>query len=182
VRPACFACVVLAAFAATAHAADDVTVEARRRGDAVEIKAQAVIAAPTQLVWRVLTDYEGLPRFIPGISKSVVRERKANHLVLEQSGKARFLFFSFPIEVKLEVDETPPHWIASHALSGNVRQMSGRYELSDAPGGVVVRYTGFIEPDFVLPPLVGVAALRSTAEEQFTAMVGEIERRAAGGR
>ncbi len=72
-RPACFACVVLAAFAATAHAADDVTVEARRRGDAVEIKAQAVIAAPTQLVWRVLTDYEGLPRFIPGISKSVVR-------------------------------------------------------------------------------------------------------------
>lgn len=181
-RPAYLACVAFAAFAGAAHAAEDVIVEARRRGDAVELKAQAVIAAPSRLVWQVLTDYDGLPRFIPGITKSVVLERKANHLLLEQSGKARFLFFSFPIEVKLEVDETPPQSVASRAVSGNVRRMTGRYELSEVPAGILVRYTGFIEPDFALPPLVGVAALRGTAEEQFTAMVGEIERRAAAGK
>jgi len=45
---------------------------------------------------------------------------------------------------------------------------------------VLLRYFGEIEPDFKLPPLIGVAALRSTVTEQFTAMVAEIERRAAG--
>ena len=47
-------------------------------------------------------------------------------------------------------------------------------------GTVLLRYFGEIEPDFKLPPLIGVAALRSTVTEQFTAMVAEIERRAAG--
>ena len=55
--------------------------------------------------------------------------------------------------------------------------MTGRYELSDeGRQRVLLRYSGLIEPDFRLPPLLGVAALRSTVEEQFTAMVAEIER------
>jgi hypothetical protein len=57
--------------------------------------------------------------------------------------------------------------------------MTGRYELIDESARrVLLRYTGLIEPDFPLPPLLGVVALRSTVEEQFTAMVAEIERRA----
>jgi hypothetical protein len=61
-----------------------------------------------------------------------------------------------------------------------VRRMTGRYEIQpDAEhGAVLLRYAGQIEPDFALPPLIGVAALRSTVTEQFTAMVAEIERRA----
>jgi len=84
--------------------------------------------------------------------------------------------------VRLEVTERPPQSISSRAVAGNVRHMSGRYEIQpDADRGtVLLRYVGEIEPDFELPPLIGVAALRSTATEQFTAMVAEIERRAAG--
>jgi ribosome-associated toxin RatA of RatAB toxin-antitoxin module len=187
VQPGCLACVAIASVAAIAaapgYAADDVAVEAQRQGEAVQVQAHAVIEAPIGLVWQVLTDYERLPRFIPGISKSVIRDRRGTTLLLEQSGEARFLFFSFPIDVTLEVTESAPRWVASRAVSGNVRRMTGRYELTDEPAQrVMLRYTGLIEPDFRLPPLVGVAALRSTVAEQFTAMVAEIERRAAGER
>jgi ribosome-associated toxin RatA of RatAB toxin-antitoxin module len=187
VQPACLACVAFAAVAAVAavpvHGAEDVAVEAVRQGEAVEIHARAVIAAPIGLVWQVITDYERLPGFIPGLSKSAIRDRRGNRLFLEQSGEARFLFFSFPIEVTLEVTESPPQSVSSRAVGGNVRRMTGRYELSDeGPQRVLLRYSGLIEPDFRLPPLVGVAALRSTVEEQFTAMVAEIERRAASAR
>lgn len=171
--------VVSALVPAAAGAGGDIVVETQRRGDAVEVHAHALLAAPMPLAWRVLTDYERMPRFIPGIVKSVVRQRQGNHLLVEHTGDAHFLFFSFPIDVTLEVDESPMKWVSSRAVAGNVRRMTGRYELSeDAGGGVLLRYSGLIEPGFDLPPFVGVAALRGTVREEFTAMVAEIERRA----
>lgn len=173
--------VVAASLPATADAGGEVVVETRRSGDAVEVQAHALLAAPMPLVWQVLTDYERMPRFIPGIAKSVVRERQGNHLLVEHSGDARFLIFSFPIDVTLEVDESPMVWVSSRAVGGNVRRMIGRYDLSEEAGrGVLLRYSGLIEPDFQLPPLIGAVALRSTIREEFTAMVAEIERRARG--
>lgn len=174
-----------AAPAAAALAADGVHVEAERVGDGVEVRARALLAAPAALVWQVLTDYERLPGFIPGIAKSVVRGRRGNELTLEQTGEARFLVFSFPIEVVYEVVESPPASVASRSIAGNLKRMNGRYDIQaqgEAANGhslVLLRYSGVIEPDFNLPPLVGTAALRSMADEQFTAMVAEIERRAA---
>lgn len=166
------------------YAAEDVVVQAERRGEGVEVHARAFVAAPLPVVWQVLTDYERLPRFIPGLAKSAVRQRQGNRLMVEQSGEARFFLFSFPIEVTLEVHESPSEWIASRAVSGNVRRMNGRYDLqvNAARPGVLLIYQGLVEPDFELPPLIGTAALRSTVEEQFGAMVAEIERRAAADR
>jgi ribosome-associated toxin RatA of RatAB toxin-antitoxin module len=171
-----------AAQAGPASAAHDVQIEAHRQGESVEINAHAELAAPAALVWQVLTDYERLPSFIPGLAKSVVRERQGNLLVVEQAGEARFLLFSFPIEVRYEVMEAPQQSVESHAVAGNLKRMNGRYDLEPGsePQTVRLRYQGLIEPAFALPPFIGVAALRSMAEEQFTAMVAEIERRAGG--
>jgi ribosome-associated toxin RatA of RatAB toxin-antitoxin module len=171
---------LMAAHAAPGLAAEDVLVEAQRAGEGVEVRARALIAAPQPLVWEVLTNYERLPSFIPGIAKSVVRSRQGARVTVDQSGEATFLLFSFPIDIRLEVTEGAPDWVASRAVSGNLRRMNGRYDIQpDARGGVLLRYSGVIEPDFELPPLIGAAALRSMVEQQFTAMVAEIERRAA---
>jgi len=159
----------------------DFSVEAARRGEAVEVRAHALLDAPAQLVWQVISDYERLPQFVPNLRRSAVIARNGNRVLLEQSGEARFAFFSVPIEVRLEVVEQPLDWIASRAVAGNLRRLSGRYELHPdaARGGVLLRYAGAIEPGFELPPIVGIAALRSSVEQQFGAMVQEILRRAA---
>jgi ribosome-associated toxin RatA of RatAB toxin-antitoxin module len=179
-----------AVYAAPGSAADDVSIEAERRGDTIEIHARALIAAPVAVAWQVLTDYERLPGFIPGLTKSLIRERQGNRLVVEQAGEARFLMFSFPIEVRYEVVESPPSGISSRAIGGNLRRMNGRYELQPAPaspgtegarGAVRLRYEGEMEPNFDVPPFIGLVAVRSMVEQQFTAMVAEIERRAAAG-
>jgi len=188
-RTSSMAFVLLAAvYAAPGSAADDVSIDAERRGDTIEIRARALIAAPAALVWQVLTDYERLPGFIPGLAKSVIRERQGNRLVVEQTGEARFLLFSFPIEVRYEVVESPPSAISSRAIGGNLRRMNGRYVLQPAPAGaaggegaVLLRYDGEMEPSFDVPSFIGLVAVRSMVEQQFTAMVAEIERRAAAG-
>jgi ribosome-associated toxin RatA of RatAB toxin-antitoxin module len=171
---------LVAAHAVPGLAAEDVLVEAERAGEGVEVRARALIAAPQPLIWEVLTNYDRLANFIPGITKSVVRSRRGGSVIVDQSGEAGFLVFSFPINVRLEVTEGAQDWVASRAVSGNLRRMNGRYDLQpDARGGVLLRYSGVIEPDFELPPLIGTAALRSMVEQQFMAMVAEIERRAA---
>jgi len=59
--------------------------------------------------------------------------------------------------------------------------MPVRQEINE--GGVPVRiYTGELEPAFGLPPIIGSLAVRTMVEEQFGAMVAEIERRAAAAR
>ena len=180
-----FAAVLLLAVHApqAARAAEDLAVEARREGDGIELRARATVVAPPSLVWDVLTDYESLSRFIPGIARSTVRSRHEGRVMVDQSGEARFLFFTFALDVRLEVLEAPPRSITSRAVGGNLKRMNGHYEIQpDAAGrSTRLRYEGLIEPDFDLPPLVGVAAMRSMVEEQFTAMVAEIERRASAG-
>jgi len=126
-----------------AAAADDLWVDVDRSGTRFAVQATATVAAPVAVVWEVLTDYDNLASFIPGLSVSAVNRRSGNRLQVEQKGEARFLVFSYPIEV------------------------------------VLLRYTGELEPDFGLPPIIGTLAVRSMVEEQFGAMVAEIERRAA---
>lgn len=172
------AAVLCALLAAGAHAAEELSIETTRRGERFDVRAKAALSAPAAVVWQVLTDYEQLPSFVPGLSRSKVRLREGNRVQLEQSGEARFLLFSFPIEVQLEVLEWPREWVTSHAVGGNLRRMYGRYELQPAARGTVLLYYGEIVPDFRLPRFIGTAAVRGMVEQQFSAMVEEIERRA----
>ena len=154
--------------------------QTQQNGGVIDVKAEASIKASAALVWQVISDYEKLPGFIPGLTRSVVTSRKGGRLTLEQSGEVGFLFFTVPIEVRLEVEETPPSVIASRAVAGDLRRMTGRYEIRPAsPGSVTLHYTGQIEPGFNLPPIFGMAVLQMNVEAQFEAMVREIRRRAA---
>jgi hypothetical protein len=175
---------LLSMLAAGAHAADGPWVQATRRGERFDVRAQAELAAPAAVVWEVLTDYARLPAFVPGLSRSVVRLREGNRVLLEQSGEARFLLFSLPIQVQLEVTEWPPDRIESRAIGGNLRRMNGRYELRPGTSRdtVLLLYFAEIVPDFELPRFLGAVALRSSIEQQFFAMAAEIERRAGAWR
>lgn len=173
------AVMLFAAQASAAWGADDLAVDVERNGRSFAIRAAATLAAPVSLVWEVLTDYDNLSRFIPGMSQSTVQLRVANRVVVEQKGEARFLVFSYPIEVRLEVQEAPRDWIASRAVGGNLKRMNGRYDLLLQGANLRLSYSGVMEPDFELPPVIGTLAVRGMAEQQFAAMVAEIERRAA---
>lgn len=162
-------------------AAEDVSIATRRRGEALEIEGHARLAAPVAVAWAVLTDYERLPRFIPGIFSSRVVARDGATLVLEQTGAIGVLFLSVPVEARLAVEETPYETISSRGLSGSFRFLQGRYDLRAADGATEFRYTGTVVPDTWLPAFVGDGVLASHVEAQFRALVREILRRAAGG-
>lgn len=169
---------VLAALLALDPAqAADVVVDAVREGGALHVEASAEIDADLLQAWRVLTDYDHLSAFVPGMQVSRVVARDGNSLVLEQKGEARLLFLTYPIEVKLAVTEFPHERIVAHAIGGDFREMVGTYSLGVAGNRVILRYRGRLVPDFLVPPLIGPLVLRRNVERQFSALVDEIARR-----
>jgi ribosome-associated toxin RatA of RatAB toxin-antitoxin module len=168
------------AWAGFATGAEHVSVEASSHGAAVEVIARATIRAPYALIWQTLTDYDHLAEFIPGMVKSHVIGRRGSAAIVEQSGKAAILFFSYPIEVVVESFEQPPTLIGIRVIKGNLKQLDGGYRLEKIAGqrdAFVLHWSGYIEPSLPVPLFITVPLMRSNISDQFRGMVAEIERR-----
>lgn len=168
--------------AAQTNAGERARVEARRDGEAIVLSSRVRLHATREQAWAVLTDYERYPDFVPDLKLSRILARDGPILVLEQEGEAGFVFFHYPVRVRLEVVEQPGERVTARAVQGNFRQMDGVYELADADGTLTFLYRGRLVPDFRLPPLVGLPAVRNATERQLDGLVREIHRRAAQAR
>lgn len=155
------------------------TITAHRDDGAVIVEAVQELEASPELAWAVLTDYEGLVRFIPDMTASRVIMRSGNHVLVEQKGAASLFLLRRSIEVRLEIDEFPFERVTSRAVAGSFKEMEGRYELKTEGGTLRFTYRGRIVPGFWLPDLIETTAVKRAIGRQFTAMVQEIQRRAA---
>ena len=157
------------------------------------VNASARLAADRRVVWDTLTDYERLREFVPGVMRARVLERTGDRLVIEQVGVFSVLFMDLPVRLRLVVEHTPYTMVlarlADPADVGDptLRSFLGRYRLLPISlsrrEGVRLDYDAQFELARPLPTvigsLLGVAAVRRTMREQFTAMLREIERRQA---
>jgi len=159
--------------------AAEIEVDVRRSGDVFTVEARAEFAGAIAVTWEVLTDYGRYAEYIAGLSHSRVLSRKGREVQVEQQGEARFLFLSYPLDVRLAVTEQPYERVSSRAVAGSFREMRNAYVLEAREGRVVLRYTGRLVPGFYVPPVVGTLALRHSVEAMFVALVDEMERRNA---
>lgn len=104
-------------------------IHAEKQGSAVAVETRAVLNAPLALIWETLTDYDRLSTFVPGMRVSRVVERRGPAIIVKQQGEAGFLFFAQAIDVVVEVREQPPYAIAVRVVSGNLKQLDGRYQI-----------------------------------------------------
>jgi ribosome-associated toxin RatA of RatAB toxin-antitoxin module len=156
--------------------AAEISVHATRHGDSFEVRATAEINADAADAWKVLTDYDRLAEFIPGMNESRVVSRDGFKVVIDQRGEAGLLFFTFPMRVRLAIEEFPHNRIVSNAIAGNFKELHGVYDLEARGAALRLRYEGTLTPDFGVPPLIGTLVVRTMVERRFAAMVREIEK------
>jgi len=169
---------VVALVQGNAHA-QEISVRAVRDGEFIIVSASAVMRVDPGVAWAVLSDYDHLARFIPDLTISRVVSREGNKVRVEQKGDVGFIFYKQPISVTLEVYEEPQRRISARGIEGNVRGLETHYELHHSGPEVKLDYGGRFDPDFVIPPLIGMPLLRRVFERRFRAMVEEIQRRDA---
>lgn len=170
---------ILATAVALPAAAATIAVESRRVGDAVDIRAGAVLNADVATAWRVLTDYGRYVEFIPDLHVSRVVARHGATVTVEQSGDAVWLF-NWPLEITFEIDETPPGRLQSRAVAGSLRALISSYALTPVGAGTRLEYRGHIEPGFALFGRIEQTVVERNVARQFQALADEIERQGAG--
>ena len=148
-----------------------------RDGDFVVVDARVDLPVSPAMAWSVLTDYEKYPSFISTMRESKIVSRGPDGLVVDQKGSFGFLFFSQDIEVRMLILETLPSVIEARSLKGSFRDLRGRYELQALGNGSRLQYSGRLQPEFRLPPIVGISVVHYAMQKNFTEMVDEILRR-----
>src|SRR5687768_1432758 len=140
--------VVLTILGAPALSANTpVSVDVERGTDkAYVVDAAFDVDAPATIAWEVLTDYEGIGRFVSSIRQSTVKQRNGGRLLLEQHGVGRAWIISLPLHVVFDVRERDQRVLPFGDVCGkSFTTYEGSWEIT--PVGSVTRVTYRLRAD-----------------------------------
>src|SRR5262249_52238465 len=133
---------------------------------------------PAPVVLNVLTDYEQIPRFMPDVRKSVVRERAAGRAVVEQEAQSGFMLFSKRVHLVLEIEEQPAALIFRDRCGTSFVRYEGAWHIAEQDGETEVVYQLTAEPSFDVPGVMLKRLLRRDSTQMIERLRREIEERA----
>ncbi len=164
-----------------AHANTPVTVEVNRAGDkAYTVEATFEVNAGPEVVWAVLTDYEGIAGFVSSIRQSTVKRREPGRVVLEQHGVGKAWIVSVPMHVVLEVQEQDGRVLVFRDLCGKSFSVyEGRWEITTAGEQTKVSYRLKADPAGRQPAMLARPAIRGSVKKLLDDVQREILARAA---
>jgi carbon monoxide dehydrogenase subunit G len=164
--------VVPAAPASAQKPAPDVVV--REDHGVYTVVAQFVVEQPPAAVMAVLTNYERIPRFMPGVRTSVVRERGAGWAVLEQEAQSSVMLFSKRVHLVLEIEERADALFFKDRCHQSFARYAGAWRLVAQQGHTAVTYELTAIPSFKVPGFLLSRLLRRDSGQMIAALQKEI--------
>lgn len=151
-------------------------VEIERVGEVIKIDAAIPVAANSVVAWEVLTDYNRLADFVPGMQSSRVVSAPGASIKVEQRGETGFFIWQFPVEVVLEIEEDPTRRIRFKSVSGNLN-MRGAWQVFARANETCLEYSASMETGFCVPPVIGAAIIRRDVKRKLEGVEQEMVRR-----
>ncbi|MBM3357818.1 MAG: hypothetical protein FJY54_08835 [Betaproteobacteria bacterium] len=165
-------------FGTAARAEPEIRIE--RKEDVFYIDARLRVDAHHHIAWEVLTDYNNLARFVPGMQSSEIVSGPGQPLLLRQTGQSGFLVFNVPVEVTVRIDEIPLEAVRFRAISGNLNNKAGEWRLEEHGDATLLWYRARITPGFWVPALLATPVMVRDIARKLTGVAKEIQRRATG--
>ena len=146
---------------------------------AYTVDASFDVNVPSSVAWEVLTDYEGIGRFVSSIRQSAIKRRESGRVLLEQHAVGRAWIISVPMHVVLDVREQDQRVLAFRDVCGkSFRTYEGTWELTPTPGGTRVTYRLKADPNGRQPAMLAKSAIRGSVRKLLDEVRGEILARA----
>jgi carbon monoxide dehydrogenase subunit G len=155
----------------------NIKVDVQNDGSQIIIDVSFVVPVTPQKAWAVLTDFENVPQFNPGIQSSKITGRTGNHCYVLQKNITKYGFLVFSFESVREVKLVPFERIHERLISGNMRKMEETTELLPERGQTRIVYRAVLVPGAWVPAMVGDVFVKQEAREQFQTLINEIIRR-----
>ena len=162
-------------------ASSPISVDVERGSDnAYVVAASFEVSAHPEIVWQVLTDYEGIGGFVSSIRQSTVKHREAGRVLLEQHGVGKAWIVSVPMHVVLEVREHEQRVLGFRDVCGkSFSTYEGKWELTPIAGGTRVSYYLKADPNGRQPAMLAGAAIRGSVKKLLDEVRDEILARSA---
>ena len=166
-----------AALAVAEQSPANVTV--REEKGVYTVVARFLVDQSPSVALTVLTDYEQIPRFMPDVRTSMVRERGTGWAVVEQEAESRLMMFSKRIHLVLLIEEQPDALIFRDRCGQTFVRYDGAWRLSSEDGHTVITYELTAEPSFDVPGVILKRILRRDSGRMIVSLQREIAARAA---
>ncbi|NBU12791.1 MAG: hypothetical protein EBT40_05205, partial [Betaproteobacteria bacterium] len=143
--------------------AGTVRVSVEREVQTLQVNATLSALAPLDQCYAVLTDFDHLADFIPGMRSSAVVSEPGEPLRVRQLSRAGFGLLGVTVDTTLGLTLSPPQAGSSARIDfgqfgGNLRRMQGHWLLAETGEGCRIDYQAEIEPEFVVPVFGGFLA------------------------
>lgn len=175
--------VLAAAIAPAPAAAYKLKIErCRARADSVEIRASSEIAATPEQVWRVITDYDRMSKFVPGVYRARRMRATPDGPLVEFVGVGRVMWVNRYVLAILQTHEEAPRIMTFRAVGGDFKSLRGAWTIEPMPGGRSrLRCRVEARPRWAIPDLLLAWAARGEFVQRMQALSREAERRAKRG-
>jgi ribosome-associated toxin RatA of RatAB toxin-antitoxin module len=155
------------------------TVTVRENQGVYFVAARFQVAEPPDAALAVLTDYERIPRFMPNIQKSIVRERGADHVIVEQQAVSKLMMFSKKMHLVLQITEEPDALRFTDVCRADFRRYEGSWTATAIEGMTEIRYELTADPSFDVPEFILKRVLRRDSRDMIAALQQEMAARSA---
>jgi ribosome-associated toxin RatA of RatAB toxin-antitoxin module len=144
----------------------------------IEVEGRCRMETTRAMAWAVLTDYEGIARFVSSMRESRVTERGPDHVLVEQVAIGRLFLFSKKMRVVLRVREEPPGRIEfEDVLHRDFATYRGEWTVEQRGPDVEIVYRVLARPVFRMPDAVMKGVFRRTVRDLVSEVGVEIQRR-----
>jgi uncharacterized protein YndB with AHSA1/START domain len=153
-------------------------------GEAFTVRFEAVVAAPPDRVFAVLTDFDRLERLNPAIVEARrLASTGGNPLRVRTVLEGCVAFFCRRMQRVEAIRSSDRRMIRTRILpeASDFRSGQSRWQLAAITGGTRLRYRARMVPDFWVPPVVGPWAIKRTLRQGLRTLVQRLERLAGEG-
>jgi carbon monoxide dehydrogenase subunit G len=166
---------------ATDDAGSAPAVTVREERGVYSVAARFQVPQSTALALAVLTDYEQIPRFMPGVETSIVLERASGLVIVEQEAVSHLMMFSKRVHLVLEITEGADTVRFRDRSGRSFVRYEGTWRLCEENGQTVILYKLTAEPSFDVPQFLLKRLLRRDAGQMIDGLRREIAARSDRG-
>ena len=159
--------------------AQDIAVSVVRRGEAIDVNVEFLVAATPQEVWNVLTDYDHMAEVVSHVATSKILSRADEKVEVAQTSRLDIGPFEFKFDNVREIELMPVREIRSTVVRGDMATSAFTTRLTPEGSGTRLTNRGRFLPGRWIPPIIGTVVLESELRRQFGEYRAEILRRKA---
>jgi ribosome-associated toxin RatA of RatAB toxin-antitoxin module len=156
-----------------AVAAETPVVSVSVAGAAIEVESSITLPVQPCEAYAMLTDYDGLPRFIPGLLQSHAERLAPNRVRVMQVGEVQVFIFGVRMQSLLDMEEVPDKRIQFRQLEGDFVSYDGQWDFSGAAGGTLLDYRATLSFKPYVPLLLAKSILEQDVQRKFVAIARE---------